>query len=317
MSRNFFIGLILIAVATSATRFWLTRQDSPADERATRITQPENKDSASTEAQPMQAAPNISTISHEDSTESLEITGAEAAAIAGLDVHALTNCHRQVLKQTGIARMNCDHVDEKDAAGRSQCSKQQAFLRAQLEQATAAAAPCPGSLAHPSTYYQAVRKLAKGGDVVAQRCFIQGYFGIDRELGINLSQAELDEYPNLARKFIDAGIARGDWSIVRWLSKPRVEFPDFLLASAHPMGLDDRVNAYKIRRLLMLGGQAGLGTLEQYDPARLVEYWRREEWLSPEQLEEAENWAQTMYQQHFIGSREGAAIGQADFCAGY
>lgn len=316
MSRNFLIGLILVAIGVTAAWFWLKRQASPVDERSIPITQPAHTESVSAEAEAMQAVPNTPPTSTAESRESSEVNGAEASAIAGLDARTLTKCHRQVLKRQEIATMNCDNLDEKDVAGRNQCRKQQAFLRAQLEQATADAAPCPESLAYPSIYYQAMRRLANSGDVVAQRCFIQGYFGINRELGISISQAEADEYPELARKFIDAGIARGDWSIVRWLSKPRVEFRDFLLASAHPMGLDDRVNAYKIRRLLMLGRQAGLSTLEQDDPTRFVEYWRREKWLSPEQLEEAENWAQTTYQQHFVGSREGADIGQTDFCAG-
>jgi hypothetical protein len=65
----------------------------------------------------------------------------------------------------------------------------------------------------------------------------------------------------------------------------------------------------------MLGNQPGLSKLEQDDPSRLVEYWRQQKWLSPDQMKEAEDWAQAMYQQHFIGSRDGAAVGQTDFCA--
>lgn len=313
MSRSFFVALILIAIAGLAAWLWIERPDVPADEAAAAVAQtpklhsgladvPAALDSPIT---PAKGPPDFSAI-----------TGAEAAAIAGLDARTLTSCHRAVRKREGIARVNCDDLEVNDVAARNQCGKQHEFLRAQLEVVTAAAAPCPESLAQPSVYYQAVRNLAKDGDTAAQRCFIQGYFGIDREQGINLSQAEYDEYRGLARKFIEAGLARGDWSIVRWLSKPRVGFADFLLASAHPMGLDDRVNAYKVRRLLMLGNQPGLGTLEQDDPARLVEYWRRENWLSANQLEEAESWAKTMYEQHFIGSREGVAIGPVDFCPG-
>ncbi|HUQ10691.1 MAG TPA: hypothetical protein VM146_10290 [Steroidobacteraceae bacterium] len=214
-----------------------------------------------------------------------------------------------------MAQVDCEKIDSQDVAARNLCRKQQQFMQTQLQQATAEAASCPQSLAQPSVYYRALRDLANRGDVPAQRCFIQGYFGINRELGLNLRPEDYDEYPNLARKFIDNGFERGDWSVVRWLSKSRTDVADSLLARAHPMGLDDRVNAYKIRRLLMLGNQRGLGTLEQDDPKYLVEHWRTENWLTPEQLEEAEGWAQTQFQQHFTGSQEGVANGHAEFCA--
>jgi hypothetical protein len=316
MSRKLVVGLTLVVIA--ALSAWLLHTQQRPTEGTPRsdiadASVPKLNAGVEPAAQPIA---HSSPTAAEESTLPLEARAeGERQAIAGLDARTLTMCHRAVREKNRLEEFSCAHVPEKDVAGKDLCRKQLEYTRRQLQLATAKAASCAEALAEPSVYYQALRDLSRRGDVQAQRCFIQGYFGIDQERGIHLSQAQIDEYAVLAKNFIETAFERGDWSVVRWLSKPRIDMPDFLLARAHPMGLDDRVAAYKIRRLLMLGNQPGYGTLPQDDPKRLVEYWRKEKWLSPEQLEEAESWAQTMYQQHFIGSQEGAAIRPADFCA--
>jgi hypothetical protein len=316
MARKLIIGLTIVVMASLTAWFLFARQQpmentSRIDIAEARLPKP----SVDAEPATQPIAYSSPTAAEESAPPRDTQTTREAQAITGLDARTLTMCHRAVREKIGMEQFTCAHVHEKDVTGRDLCRKQLKHVRRQLQQATAGAASCPETLAEPSVYYQALRDLASGGDIHAQRCFIQGYFGIDRERGIYITQAQLDEYVDLTKKFIDAAFERGDWSVVRWLSKPRVDMADFLLARAHPMGLDDRVAAYKIRRLLMLGNQPAYGTLPQDDPKRLVEYWRKEKWLTPEQLEEAESWAQTMYQKHFIGSQEGAAILPAEFCA--
>jgi hypothetical protein len=308
MSRNSVTVLFLVAGAGLAA-WWLFAQQKP--EEPAPVAAPR----AAPAAEEIDLAPARSP-AKQAPVRSLEASAQVPGEIAALDVATVITCHREIRQMRGMAELDCESHDEATTYERQVCRKYREYLDRQLPQVAAAAAGCPEALAEPSVYYRALRDLANRGDVVAQRCVIQGYFGIDHDAGVHLTKADYDEYPALAKAYIAAAFERGDWSVVRWLSKTRVEMTDMMLSSAHPIGFDDRVNAYKIRRLLMLGGQPGLSSLEQDDPKRLVEYWRREKWLSPEEMEEAETWAQDMYRQHFIGSQEGASMEHEEFCPG-
>jgi hypothetical protein len=313
MSRNGFIALAAIAFAAMLTWLVVSRQTAPEKAGETAGTQNSGAPSTETLSHAVEvASPTVGEVPTVD-----EIGARVAPDVkTNLDARTLTMCQREVRKRKGMAEFNCDDIDEKEVSVKNACLKQLEYVRRELQEASAKSASCPENIDLPSQYYSSLRDLAIRGDVDAQRCFIQGYFGVDRERGIDLEQAQLDEYPALAKRFIDAGFERGDWSIVRWLSKSRVDMADLLLARAHPLGFDDRVNAYRIRRLLMLGNQSALSELPDDQPKRLIEYWRQKNWLTPEQLKLAEDWAETMYSQHFIGSEEGASIGRAEFCGG-
>jgi hypothetical protein len=312
MSRNAAVALSVAAIAVFAALVWFTRsENSPTSEAPVARAAspgmeaiPAAQQDSNSNAVPAAAAPANPPVESNIQTRSF----------IGFDARALTICNRELLKKKGIEELDCEKIDESNVESQRLCRNRLAAVNLRLQEVAAKAAPCPESLAQPSVYYQAIRDLAERGDVGAQRCFIQGYFGINRELGMDLSRAEHDEYVTLAKKFIDERFERGDWSVVRWLSKSTLHMTDLPLAGAYPIGLDNPVNFYKLRRLLMLGNQPGGSTSPKEDPRRLVEFWRKEKKLTPEQFEEAERWAQTMYDQHFNGSQEGASVLHADFC---
>jgi hypothetical protein len=312
MSRNAVFALIVAAIvgATALLLYGRREDDRPAETSAAQGSTPS-----------VEVVPTIQPVASSNATQAAQApdrpdvdSNGDIRSYSGFDARSLTICNRELLRKKGIEAFNCEKIGENETPSQQLCRNQLAAVNLRLQEVAAKAAPCPESLAQPSEYYKAIRDLAERGDVGAQRCFIQGYFGINRELGMDLTQGEHDEYVTLARKFIDAGLERGDWSVVRWLSKSTLSMADLPLASAYPIGLDQPVTFYKMRRLLMLGNQPGGTTLSKDDPKRLVEFWRKEKKLTPEQFEEAERWAQSMYDQHFNGSQVGASLLHDHFC---
>jgi hypothetical protein len=158
------------------------------------------------------------------------------------------------------------------------------------------------------------------GNVNAQRCFIQGYFSESGEERILLTPAQYEEHPVLARKFIEAGFERGDWSLVHVLARTRIGFPgDSNLFNAWPHGFsspESAENSYQMNYLLLLGNQPE--EFESDDPGRLIDHWRKNPellQLTREQLDEAEAWATDLYRHHFAGSQQPAWSSGNKFCS--
>jgi hypothetical protein len=227
-------------------------------------------------------------------------------------LRSLTSCHALLLTKQNVEQSGCDKVEPENKAAQDQCQAQLAEVNLRLQALTAGAAPCHESLAEPSVYYQALRIRAQSGDPVAQRCFISGYFGQSPEEGKALTQAEQAEYFSLAKTFIEAALERGDWSVVRWLGRIRLDINDGLLARAYPIGQSNPETIYKMKYLLVLGKQDD--PIEGVDPKSIVDGWRKDKTLPPEKFQEAETWAKEMYAQHFDGSQEQAEAGVMDFC---
>src|SRR5688572_2422729 len=76
-----------------------------------------------------------------------------------------------------------------------------------------------------------------------------------RTMSGSLTQAQYDEHPVLARRFIEEGFERGDWSLVHVLARTLMGFPgDSNLFNAWPHGLstpESAENAYKMTREVM------------------------------------------------------------------
>jgi hypothetical protein len=190
----------------------------------------------------------------------------------------------------------------------------------ELQEQEAKSGTCPEKLAAPSEYYESIRDLALQGNLNAQRCFIQGYFGESGEERILLTQAQYEEHPVLARKFIEAGFERGDWSLVHVLARTRMGFPeDSNLYNAWPHGFsspESAENTYKMNYLLLLGNRPE--EFESNEPGRLIDYWRKDPsliQLTTQQLDEAEAWAKDLYRRHFAGRQEGASRSDGKFCS--
>jgi hypothetical protein len=233
-------------------------------------------------------------------------------AASGLDMPGLHNCHTALLGKLGTDRVDCDHIPADETARLSHCLSVQPKVEQWIQEAVANAASCPDELVNASAYYEAVKSLALRGDIPAQRCFIQGYFGPASGEGeeSRLSLDQVNEYLELARKFIDAAFERGDWSVVRWLGRATLYLPDGMLRSAYPFGIDKLETTYRMKYLLLLGDQTDF---EKDEPRRLTDLVKKNRSLSAEQIQEAEAWAREMYDQHFNGSQEGASL-TYNFC---
>jgi hypothetical protein len=174
----------------------------------------------------------------------------------------IMNCHRLLATRSGIQRSICDDIVGDANAAQERCHDEMSKLNVELQEQETKSGICPEKLVAPSEYYAALRELALSGNLNAQRCFIQGYFGETE--GVLLTQAQYEEHPVLAKQFIEAGFERGDWSLVEVLARTRIGFPeDSHLYNAWPHGFstpESAENSYKMNYLLLLGDRH-----EQYE----------------------------------------------------
>lgn len=227
------------------------------------------------------------------------LLGVAAAAAAQDSTRALMQCHENLLA-VKYAALHCDHLATGNAEDLTFCLRQQQQVQKWIDEAAAKAAACDAGLIHAAVLYDRLRTLATGGDLTAQRCFITGHFGTsDTSMEFEesrLRKDQLKDYPALARKFIDAAFQRGDWRVVRWLSRTRFYIVDGMLAAAYPFGDGHPETSYRMEYLLMLGKQADD---RGDDPRRIVDLWKEDSRLSVEQMADAEAWARHMHEQHF------------------
>jgi hypothetical protein len=222
--------------------------------------------------------------------------------------------------RNGIQRTICDDIVGDPNANEERCHTEMTKVNLDLQAQEAKSGICREQLAEPSEYYTALRTLALQGNTNAQHCFIQGYFGESRDERLFLTQAQYEEHPVLARKFIEAGFERGDWSLVHVLARTRLGYPgDSNINNAWPHGFSSpgsAENNYKMNYLLLLGNQH-----EEYEPdepGRLIDHWRKHPdliQLTNAQLDEAEAWAVDMYRRHFAGSQDAGSSSGARFCS--
>ena len=97
---------------------------------------------------------------------------------------------------------------------------------------------------------------------------------------------------------------------MRWLRRLKLEVNDGLLAQAYPIGIDHLETGYRMNYLLVLGNQPD--GRKKDEPRRLVDFWKSNHKLTPQQIAESEAWAKNMFDQHFDGSEEGTTLTQ--FC---
>ena len=211
---------------------------------------------------------------------------------ARLDLRTIRDCHDALLNKKALEYLTHAAQDVKDSA--------------------AAAGSCPPDLLMASAYYEAIKEIALRGDIPAQRCLIQGYFASAAQEGeeSRMRKDQVEEYFGLAKKFINEALERGDWSVVRYLARRRIGLQDFMLNSAYPFGSEHPEAAYRMNYLLMLGNVRNFET--SVDAHQFVELLKQNKSLTPKQFQEEEDWARQMFDQHFNGSQEGAAITQ--FC---
>jgi len=308
--RRPLIALLLFAAIAAGGSFYLLGRKSEAQLPEPRITTP------ATAAMPAQAvsAPHASMPAAAESHPPATVSDTSA------ELRRILKCHELLATRHAIQRTICDDIVGDANANEELCHTEMAKVSQELQVQEAKSGTCPENLATPSEYYAALRDLALEGNLNAQRCFILGSFGESGEERILLTQAQYDEHPVLARKFIEAGLERGDWSMVHVLARTQIGFPeDSNLYNAWPHGLstpESAENTYKMNYLLVLGNRPE--EYESNDPGRLIDWWRRNPGLinfTNQQLDEAEAWAKDMYRRHFAGSLEGASRSDNKFCS--
>jgi hypothetical protein len=306
-SRALIIGLILAALVGLAA--WLgLRRDWESGQPTSAAAE-----KASTVAQRIPSEQG-STVSRETAPEGVsQTTGAPVPNVTAdsqprLDLHTIHACHDALMNQKALEKQkSCDDIPAEQTTDLMFCRDQEARAAKEVNDAVAGAAPCPADLVNASAYYDAIKELALRGDLPAQRCFIQGYFASAAGEGeeSRMRKEQVDEYPGLARKFIDEAFERGDWSVVRSLARMRLGLQDGMLRTAYPFGSEHPETAYRMNYLLVLGNQQNFE--KRVDERQLVDGFKTNKTLSAEQLQEAETWARNMYDQHFNGSQEGAS----------
>jgi hypothetical protein len=304
------IGLILVVLCGLAA--WTLWKPSAVSQPEA-STLPSAAD-GSAKSQAAGAARQVPTASETMSPDATNTT-ATAPRFAGaqLDLLTIRDCHDALVNKKALElQVDCDDIPAEQVSSQILCRSQQARAAQQVNEAAAAAASCPQDLLSASAYYEAIKKLAVTGNIPAQRCFIQGYFASAAQEGEEswMRKDEVDEYSGLAKRFIDEAFERGDWSVVRWLARIRIGLQDFMLRTTYPFGLEHPETAYRMNYLLMLGSQQNFDS--SVDAYEFVETSKKHMALTSKQLQEAEDWARNMFEQHFDGSQEGRSITQ--FC---
>ena len=228
-----------------------------------------------------------------------------------IDSRTIESCHGALVSLKYLRARNCaDKIKPGDNVDMQLCQISLASDAALVQKLTTETASCTKILATASDYYKALRDAARNGDVKAQQCFLVGYFN-DAENGDRINQAQRDEYVPLARAFIQAGFERGDWGLVRWLARGRLHGPDGLLNQAYPFGPNNPKTYYKMNLLLTLS--VGANTVDD-DAHNIVSHFRSSGELSPQQLQEVEEWARDTYSQHFIATPYNEKAAASSFC---
>jgi hypothetical protein len=308
--RRPIIALLLFAAIAAGGSFYLLGRNSAAPSSESRITSP---------AIAAVPAPAVST-PHASMSTTAESPPPAFVSDTSAELRRVMKCHELLATRNAVQRTICDDMRGDANAAQERCHTEMAKLSEELKEQEANSGICPEGLAAPSEYYAALRDFALRGNLNAQRCFIQGYFGESGEERILLTQAQYEEYPVLARKFIEAGFERGDWSLVHVLARTRLGFPgDSNINNAWPHGFSSPgsgENTYKMNYLLLLGNQ--FEEFESNDPGRLIDVWRKNPdllGLTDQQLDAAEDWAKDMYRRHFAGSKEGSSVPGNKFCS--
>ena len=233
------------------------------------------------------------------------ILSAVAMQIAAADsAKSLSECHQNLIASKYEAmRLGCDHFPPYQGDELAYCQSLQPMLTQWVDDAKAKAAACDPALMNASVVYERLRALALAGNATAQTCYITGSFGggtRDYEED-RIRKDQVEEFHELAPKFIEAGLARGDWRVVRYLTRTRMTLDDGMLSNAYPFGPDHPETTYQMEYLLMLGSRSDG---EGKDSRQIVDLWKANQPLSAQQEAEAETWARQMYEQHFKSSKD-------------
>ena len=148
-------------------------------------------------------------------------------------------------------------------------------------------------------YFKATKEAAKSGNADAQLCYLQGDF-FSPEGALIFTDAEIEEYKEVAPKYVDVALKRGDWRIVHLLNRRRFHPGGGPLRLLE--GIGERDTQYKMTKLLRLGSS---GSYAKFMQSRLEGMLHPDlipsAALPPEVAKEGDAWAQQTYINYFSG----------------
>jgi hypothetical protein len=148
-------------------------------------------------------------------------------------------------------------------------------------------------------YFEATKQAAKAGDADAQMCYLQGEFATSSGRSL-FTDAELQEYGQVAPNYVDAALRRGDWRIVELMTRrsfhPGVEpvrqIPD--------IGKPETI--YKMTRLLRLGASGFYAeSLDMELNGMIHPDLVPEAALPADVIKRGDAWAQQTFNEYFSG----------------
>jgi hypothetical protein len=99
-------------------------------------------------------------------------------------------------------------------------------------------------------YFQATKQAAQAGDPDAQMCYLQGEFGTSSGESL-LGDSDVEEYKHAAPAYVDSALRRGDWRVVKLLTKRSFHPGSGPVTQIDKIGEPETV--YKMTKLLRLG----------------------------------------------------------------
>jgi hypothetical protein len=194
---------------------------------------------------------------------------------------------------------SCRSLSQTDSskAGSSSCSSTVTKNEALLQNLNQELAGCPAGQDAAKAFYEASKLGASQGEVDAQVCYVQSQFQSDG-VALTYSQQDIDDYLKNAPGYINSGLARGDWRIVKLLAQHG--YGD----SYNPIELITKGDVYRqyvMNRLLELGANG--------DYYQQLEQSIQADYLSPgtstpppltqQQVADGLRDAQSMYRKYF------------------
>ena len=156
-------------------------------------------------------------------------------------------------------------------------------------------------------YVPATLKAAQLGDVKAARCYLGGEMTMAPGL---LDHPEwLGDFKQNAMTLADRGIQQGDWGIAGLLGHAYAGF--FASSFLTQMTGTDPAKAYQYLKLQRLGAD---GAFTDKLDSRLNTAAQE---LTPDQIAQADQWAQSTYDAHFAGSSSNELSNGVNTCGGF
>ena len=148
-------------------------------------------------------------------------------------------------------------------------------------------------------YFEATKRAAKAGDADAQMCYLRGDFGRSSGEPI-LTDADVEEYKQVAPQYVDAALRRGDWRIARLMTRRSFHPGAGPITQIPNIGKPETI--YKMTKLLRLGATGSYARNLDADLNGMIHPDLVPEAALPsEVVRRGDAWAQQTFNESFSG----------------